>query len=973
MSISSEFSSASLLRVCRDTIASILDRLTIKMEDDCLNLREAQILDTLQDRLREMANSLSALQRRDILFTGRNNEGKTFLLNLLFFLTCVDFDTYKGRDFKEARRNMMEKFKDAGSLVPMSSAQDVESGPLLYVCAGKIDSICGLEALLQPDILGPIRVVTESPESVFHGEGLRIFKEEPEAEYNYLMQRFTGFSLLFGPLNFRLKNFGCAGYSQRLELKENTPGNLKPFPSFCQKSGNDGGATTFFSTKLTFGNTFHTAVEFYSEKEILQLAQFWVDVVKLSIEEAAKRDDLDGDEAKFQYSLGIRDDEKYRIYQDRFMELFDKELTSRVAKAIDIASLPSRSEMKESLRSDVSMLARQGKIFIAGTGENIHRDRMYVLQRYVSMFEKGVARYMMKAVQTHVPSQFLASGCSVTDAPGIDDAHPLHKAAVRQALQEHDIVIALCSRNVEQTESVLNFIFDGKEFGFPSRFLKDPEGKHFVVMQYVEKADTEGIACSILDGKIERYWIDAEKRRVLNEKQIMQRFQKVIRLLSLPTKLSEVASNKTLVLSVFPVLFASLTLNGGKYLADVHMMESIIKCTCGHQFFALPEILNQAELREKVDFLRSFLGKQIEESEAAPVLPTVSFSAEAIRNIDEMYARRAQTKMREQNARAIKDLLDRMGVDRGKFEGREFSIDTLLGNFEGEMISKLAEKFNQFKREMGSFVPKIEESFKKFFMDLKENAEEEADLNLKLIQIFNNTNGISETIDLTEYLVGPIDSAIQKSVSEPRGSAERNFDFGFMLGELRKDLLNLLDFIAERIKDVIFQNLCSSNPAEKNEDMKGMDSLYGEYMKTGKKSLQERIMKALELMVPNKVSKYPDYDFLSDCIKAIGRDQVMQRLEEISQGQLPWNDRHTSFLAGVPAMLENVLDSLHDRLQATFREAILTLKYDFVEALGRSKKPFHDRFTHSFLFKFIRRLKNSIDQTSLGWMRTTPS
>ena len=159
----SKFSSSFVLNSC----AKSLQKLNADIEDflkiygEQLTMHESVVLGRCRDIIIGLCKleSLTLIQKKVIVLIGYNGHGKPFLLNLMFFNSCVNARMYKREDFADARQkildslNISEKF--LGNASTHEQAQellDLHDGPVCFIALTQkqpIDAklIKGLEAL----------------------------------------------------------------------------------------------------------------------------------------------------------------------------------------------------------------------------------------------------------------------------------------------------------------------------------------------------------------------------------------------------------------------------------------------------------------------------------------------------------------------------------------------------------------------------------------------------------------------------------------------------------------------------------------------------------------------------------------------------------------------------------------------------------------------------------------------------------
>ena len=177
----SKFSSSFVLNASAQSLkilnADIESQISIFAE--LLTMHESVALDRCRDIVVRLNEALIKIQQKDIVMIGRNNDGKTFLLNLMMFNSCINSRMYKREDFASARQEMLSAQMQSGVLENFlgNAANKVQSQALLSEFDGPICIVArqsdtqasgtniskGLEALQNEK--GPLGVICRAHES----------------------------------------------------------------------------------------------------------------------------------------------------------------------------------------------------------------------------------------------------------------------------------------------------------------------------------------------------------------------------------------------------------------------------------------------------------------------------------------------------------------------------------------------------------------------------------------------------------------------------------------------------------------------------------------------------------------------------------------------------------------------------------------------------------------------------------------
>ena len=411
-------------------------------------------------------------------------------------------------------------------------------------------------------------------------------------------------------------------------LKEK--GSENKFKNFLLPSADNGyKSTTIFSVVNSFGCTFHLCIEYFSEAEIIGRAQDWIKAVEAS----------------------ILNDDPALLDQNEFIKLSFDNLFPEMAKEVNqileigpeaIGRLPTKSQLKAGLSPLAKKLMDQRFHIFAGQGLNFYQDQLYIMKIFEDEIGIGISEkegfelekcFLIKTVRTFLPSLLLASGCKITDSPGTGDTGPLQKKVARDALREHNVVVAICEKSLNLAEETSDMLFkDAGPFSFTSNLLKDPTGKNLIVMHYVEKSDTDGKDGFILRGEFAAFKVwkkNMDDQSFNHATRCFEKVKKTLKNCSIPDLHQYVTP-----LTVFPNLFASLILRLGDHSCSEEDMSKMIECTDGHQLFALPEILGQQHWhRELSKFAESLKAIHDDSRQIAEITPFSDYAKERIKNL----------------------------------------------------------------------------------------------------------------------------------------------------------------------------------------------------------------------------------------------------------------------------------------------------------------------------------------------------
>ena len=635
------------------------------MKEIC-SIKEFVLLDSIERNITEIERVLKKLQKRDIAFLGNTGLGKSFLLNLLFVMTVVDSREYISSKFRNSRKELRKKCDESVELIFVEDGAECLDLPVLRILqfphcstspqatAGSLlpssdvgAAVPGLEALRSLDC--KLNVVFVNPVPYWEAEDELAEAEErfsdkfvsrPDEDHEYRLKRFEGtikilllpsslaLMCLFSELIYLLL-FSPAEYCETKVLKEKeNPDKLKNFllPSFDEKYK----ATSVVSVQNSFGCTFHVSLEFLSESEIKGRAEDWISVVRRGIS-------LQNDRLKVR--------EVYEFLRKSFEVLYPS-LAQVVENARTVQELPYSEQILRALDPHAKTLMKQKFHIFSGQAINFYQDQLFImktLEQQLGIGMEGRARseivkcYMIKKVTNYVPSLLLASGCSITDTPGTGDRGLLQKFLVQQALEKHDVVVAICKSSLQLEESTYDALFKKpSSSSFISRLWKDPSGKNLVVMHYYERtADRDKQRILSKDSKQRKDF--RETKQLMEEKS--QREAKngaadvKARLEALRSIPNVPLDSCITSFTTFPIMYFSLILNS-KFSEELEadgIFDDVISSTEGHKFLVLPEYLESNRWRQEIGKLRAVVtekGEQIRED-----MQTYILSSQAKDNI----------------------------------------------------------------------------------------------------------------------------------------------------------------------------------------------------------------------------------------------------------------------------------------------------------------------------------------------------
>ena len=340
------------------------------------------------------------------------------------------------------------------------------------------------------------------------------------------------------------------------------------------------------------------SIEFFSSSEILEQAYDWIEVVKACVDEERRL----GEESK-----------KYQGIRGRFETLFDADMVKNVKKALRDAvpelgeepqkwTAPTKADLESALKPEAKRFATHKKFIFAGEGSDMDMDRLFVLkmfEQYVGIGARDtVSRFILKKISLFIPSSILASGCRITDTPGTGDMDPLNEALINTAINEHDVVLALIPRRVQENRDTYQAIFSDRNgsdegAGFPTELLKSGTRggirKDLIFLNYPERGN-DPWRHKILAQNFDEIRSTIKVSVEGTEQYVRTKFEDLNSSLKPPLSAPDfsICMSKCIrVFSAFPLLYTSLTLNRSyrqRYDLGGEEFENVLEFTNGHTF-----------------------------------------------------------------------------------------------------------------------------------------------------------------------------------------------------------------------------------------------------------------------------------------------------------------------------------------------------------------------------------------------------
>ena len=366
--------------------------------------------------------------------------------------------------------------------------------------------------------------------------------------------------------------------------------------------------TSVVSVRNTFGCTFHVCVEFFSESEVKGRADDWINVVRRGI---------------LQNNSRIKCRPEYQFLKSTFEVLFPS-LAHKVMNAKSVEALPKGHEILQALDPTAVSLMKQKFHIFAGQGTDFHQDQIFLMKTMeeelgIGMEDRSrnelVKCYIIKKVTNYIPSLLLATGCSITDSPGTGDKGLLQKFLVQEALEKHDVIVAVCEKSLQFCESTFNALFQNvTSSSFISRLLQDPSGKNLVIMHCYEQKALREYQRMLSENQADRAAFMNTKQKTIEQslhcaKEGVQGVKDLSESLRQFPDRTRSLDGCITAMTTFPIMYFSLILNS-KYaeeLEAIGIFDAVLRSTDGHKFMVLPEYLESACWRQQMQDLATFL------------------------------------------------------------------------------------------------------------------------------------------------------------------------------------------------------------------------------------------------------------------------------------------------------------------------------------------------------------------------------
>jgi hypothetical protein len=488
-----------------------------------------------------------------ILFAGTNGAGKSWILNLLCFLTCTPSGSYKYKYYDQIERQGWKPAQEAHAYIVEFLAHDERNGceppPSTSSRPGRSGSHDDSQTRT-----APLAVVEEILPQQYRFEAAKEFADE------------------IGNL--------C-------ELGEIDP-NVKPF---LLPSKSRGVSTTPCCVTIR-GGPFCCVLFYKDAHKIKEEAFEWVMKNRDAVEGKLLRNKLRSP--------------KLRIFKERWEHAVVNEW--RNWQVEDFTKIQSHEQIK--LRAEVESVA--GKVFVfAGNGEILENDRKYVrdmLER--SLMADTVA--FLKHCVAFAPSTMLEGGACVTDSPGMDDADPFKLKALHDGFASHETVIVVLNKSLKESQHVLDFLTNKKEF-FQNMLPEKKQKNVLAFLHYQEKDKANNRQRDQLLSHERRDHDELTANHTLMERQTKEEIDLLMRQ-AMPSlgedARQQICRDRLVVLTVYPTLYASLSFNMGHHRsinddfaasndADIKKwtVQDVERCTKGHELIGLIACVNQRLLR----------------------------------------------------------------------------------------------------------------------------------------------------------------------------------------------------------------------------------------------------------------------------------------------------------------------------------------------------------------------------------------
>ena len=189
----SEFSSTTVVKKCSEVISKIRKELEALCKKSSVD--EYIIVEEIFGKVRMIEENFEKLGKKDILFLGRTGVGKSFLLNLLFQMTCIDPSKYSSKTFQSTRRRIGQSLK-----VEVAGTQEEDNeAPIVHIMNLDQEEVSlssvpvELEAL--QGTVGRVKVVPINPLTKWKIKDPAFaekFANNPSTDYDYRLCRYKG-------------------------------------------------------------------------------------------------------------------------------------------------------------------------------------------------------------------------------------------------------------------------------------------------------------------------------------------------------------------------------------------------------------------------------------------------------------------------------------------------------------------------------------------------------------------------------------------------------------------------------------------------------------------------------------------------------------------------------------------------------------------------------------------------------------
>ena len=333
---------------------------------------------------------------------GRNKVGKSFILNLLLFLTAAVPSLYESQGFRTDRLEAVDP--QGSSCVPK------ELHSLEEVKIRRLDFTPLKRSVQREEIINGV----EQIKSVLSGKPLT-------SSFSPFILPSTGgpTSCTSIPLHFR---YGRT-FHVKITYMSQSETQMLAYRHVLDRREPDSSASSgfffrFFSVSLFFCLGFVLVCSFFSYVEVVFFVRFMFLVVSLEL-----------NLLRYNILCGHKTEEKKTSFPDSWEDIV--------------------------LSNDVLKMCGQ-TVVVAGTGAHMESDRVGI-REFVNQTMKGsMERYFIKTICLYVPCSLLSGGIEIIDIPGTDDCDPFNTVQVEETLTNMDLVVCVLPKalSAERTVSV---------------------------------------------------------------------------------------------------------------------------------------------------------------------------------------------------------------------------------------------------------------------------------------------------------------------------------------------------------------------------------------------------------------------------------------------------------------------------------------------------------------------------------------